>query len=1073
MLRKAISVVICFSFIVTSGFFHFAAYAGDDPYYLENEIRETEAKYHPLSEDIFKMESFLQSFNQNMDDLKSAYDEIDKLNKQIRTRLIGNLLKSSVLATMDFFSALTLPLGLYKKVVKIIILDVAVELGSNYLQGSFTDSYYSRTMAPLSTEASKLLPEIEELQQTLTLTIGDIKAMSRLEDKELQETGAIYRKFALVLEHIDKAKKAIFDLSANLTKTKAEIEKNLEDIKPEAERLNKKLEDLYKRLSIAREEKRKTEMAEDVASAKEGVKKAAVPTVPSITAQDPQEALKQWFNIYEAAKGMLEDQVPPLAQQIQDKRKKYDEDYTQFFKGLASKNIIQLNYANIPAAFYWFNMPEEIGASGLTLTQIVERHRSAKNAMEFLKGASSDVKEGIGALGKFKDKIVEIATLEDQLLALQKYAQLVESERRRVGGDDKYNATNIFRALIPKELDLKINTIDRINEAAALKEILSNYDKHIPTMLEIYDKNAKSCEKALPALVKEYETRFAKRLEDLTNANNALSQLEGTAAEYDKLVTAAGWSVKRKTGEGEWYYKGGLRENLKYQFSEAAFTASLEKAVAKENLSDADEAMKKFEKLLDDYKGLERKYSAAWNHYFYYCDEAQAGGGADPYINDFSGASQVKDAILKVKGPDRAKEYTLVWNTVRFGSVWRGLISLPNIDIGLEDISAYKLYTLRKRLALEGRKWLTFNRDDFYKKANEAGIELTELAGGLHASVSVEAAKKDLANIISAYELAHAEAIEKKVPESQGPGPENIDGTQDQNVDYKQLVLAAVKKLSEAYENENVALFADIISKDFTGNRTFLEEGVRFDFDMFTGIRLNIYINRIEANGNKFTADTKWDKMQVPRGTGQQQRTTGNTVFYFVLEDGKIKIINLRGNLIYATLSPEIAGSSGLSQAVIEEIRAAQQTRNPVQPGASQTTEQPESASSSGSLQVKTGTLQFFMPMVRSSFAFVSGTVGPDGSGDITFEINLLKFVDSAEIQNVTGTYTFESLSVCPNIIPGDNIITDVGNVIIFRTVGGYFGKLKITSFSSDDLGNTTCAFQYAVQTDGSKNIKT
>jgi hypothetical protein len=121
------------------------------------------------------------------------------------------------------------------------------------------------------------------------------------------------------------------------------------------------------------------------------------------------------------------------------------------------------------------------------------------------------------------------------------------------------------------------------------------------------------------------------------------------------------------------------------------------------------------------------------------------------------------------------------------------------------------------------------------------------------------------------------------------------------------------------------------------GNRTFLEEGVRFDYDMFTDIRLTIFINRIEKRGDSFAAETKWDKTQVPRKTGQEQKTSGNTTMLFVLEDGKMKIKNLRGNLIYATLSPEIAQASGLSSTVINQIRTANQERNPIQPGAGTT----------------------------------------------------------------------------------------------------------------------------------------
>lgn len=154
------------------------------------------------------------------------------------------------------------------------------------------------------------------------------------------------------------------------------------------------------------------------------------------------------------------------------------------------------------------------------------------------------------------------------------------------------------------------------------------------------------------------------------------------------------------------------------------------------------------------------------------------------------------------------------------------------------------------------------------------------------------------------------------------------------DLDVQQMVTLAVKELAEAYERADIGAFSRLVSEGFIGNKTFLEEGVRLDFDLFMDIRLDIYINRIEKRGNTYVVETKWNKSQTPRKTGQQQTTTGTTTMVMVLQDGMMKIQNLRGNLLYATLSPEIAQTSGLSAGVIDQIRTAGNERNPVQPGA-------------------------------------------------------------------------------------------------------------------------------------------
>ena len=276
-----------------------------------------------------------------------------------------------------------------------------------------------------------------------------------------------------------------------------------------------------------------------------------------------------------------------------------------------------------------------------------------------------------------------------------------------------------------------------------------------------------------------------------------------------------------------------------------------------------------------------------------------------------------------------------------------------------------------------------------------------------------------------------------------------------------------VTKIANAYESQNTADFASLISRDYIGNRVYLEEGVRFDFDMFTDIRLKIYIDRIEKRGDLYVADTHWDKSQNPRKTGQQQMTTGKTVMMFSLEDGTLKIKNLRGNLIYATLSPEIAEASGLSQTIVEEIRVAEFERNPVQPGAGNTVN--SGGVGSSKLNVRTGSVTAIAPMPNSAdFDFSSGNEVPSGSGDITFEFNNIMF---GQIQ--TSAQSFEALSEAPSGgYAGPITPLPSGTVIVFTTAEGYFGKMNVIGVNTVGA-NATLSFQYALQTDGSRNLST
>jgi hypothetical protein len=299
------------------------------------------------------------------------------------------------------------------------------------------------------------------------------------------------------------------------------------------------------------------------------------------------------------------------------------------------------------------------------------------------------------------------------------------------------------------------------------------------------------------------------------------------------------------------------------------------------------------------------------------------------------------------------------------------------------------------------------------------------------------------------------------------------------NVDYTALIRDAVKELADSYEAKDIANVSSLISMDFLGNKTFLEEGIRFDFDMFDDIRLTIFIDRIDKNNALFIAETRWQKTQTPKKTGQQQRTSGSTRMVFKLEDGKMKIYNLKGNLIYATLSPEIASSSGLGESVVEAIRVDRDTRNPEQPGSGSTQ---ETGGVGTTLSVRTGTVTSVdLPMISNvdrGFFFSSGTQA-DAAGDFVLEFpNMLFTYGNAKIQDVSGTYSFDSLSTAPDITNEVNGQATAGKVYLFVTQEGYYAKMRIDTVNADQDGMNdddmvTMTFTYAVQTDGSRDLRT
>lgn len=297
-----------------------------------------------------------------------------------------------------------------------------------------------------------------------------------------------------------------------------------------------------------------------------------------------------------------------------------------------------------------------------------------------------------------------------------------------------------------------------------------------------------------------------------------------------------------------------------------------------------------------------------------------------------------------------------------------------------------------------------------------------------------------------------------------------------ENVDYTELVLAAIKNMAEAYEAQDAAAFARVISRDYLGNRVFLEEGVRFDFDMFSAIELRIYVNRVNVSKGYATVETKWDKKQIPRTTGQQQTTTGRTTMTFVPEDGAMKLRNMRGNLLYATLSPEIAEASGLPMAVVDAIRTARDERTPVQPGAGDVEDDGGVGGGGSAITAQSATMDANTFPGRA-IDFETGAQMSGGAttatADLKIEGNILWSENSATFQAVGGS--FDALDEAPDSgygsMFGDGVMT--GQVYAFKTTEGNYGKFVIDS--STDLGGGLFrnVLRYAVQTNGTRSVRT
>jgi len=301
------------------------------------------------------------------------------------------------------------------------------------------------------------------------------------------------------------------------------------------------------------------------------------------------------------------------------------------------------------------------------------------------------------------------------------------------------------------------------------------------------------------------------------------------------------------------------------------------------------------------------------------------------------------------------------------------------------------------------------------------------------------------------------------------------------DVSYQQLVVEAIQRLADAYESANLSVFSDGISEQFLGGKSALVSGAQFDFEIFQGTKILVRINRIEKQKDKFIAEVKWEKSQTARSSGELQKAAGKTTLIFTLGDAQMLVHNLRGDLLFASLSPEVAQASGLSSKMVEKIREANEKRDPglLESGdGSELEPAQELTPQTAGLPVKTGSITSYTHH-NFFFDFSDGVSLGDCPfpNDIQFNPDDVRLMPIREARFKAASDSFDAISEAPDSSTynftwdGMGFSVSVGKVFVFRTDDGYYGKMEVTGISGSDP--KTITFKYAVQMDGTWNVAT
>ena len=238
------------------------------------------------------------------------------------------------------------------------------------------------------------------------------------------------------------------------------------------------------------------------------------------------------------------------------------------------------------------------------------------------------------------------------------------------------------------------------------------------------------------------------------------------------------------------------------------------------------------------------------------------------------------------------------------------------------------------------------------------------------------------------------------------------------------------------------------ISSDYLGNRTDLENGILTDFNRFEDIRITYSVSSFLQINDEVHMNIYWLKTQKPITDGSIQKSSGTTELTFI-RHSPLRLAHLRGDLIFATISPDVAADSGKSSTVVSDIRTIYNEGGTGQAGSGGTV-------SGGSIDLKTTSLDLVCGGSSGTSFAAGSTCTPQaviknvGSGDLTTSADIIFNFNGPQ---VGATVTLSSLAA-----GASTTVTGTASSVVIPSAGSFTLTDEIerigASFDDADTSN-------------------
>ena len=274
-------------------------------------------------------------------------------------------------------------------------------------------------------------------------------------------------------------------------------------------------------------------------------------------------------------------------------------------------------------------------------------------------------------------------------------------------------------------------------------------------------------------------------------------------------------------------------------------------------------------------------------------------------------------------------------------------------------------------------------------------------------------------------------------------------------VDFGEAAKKTLQELADAYSAKSRAAFMRLVSDDFSGDLSTLEDAIVKDFHAYSSVNLSLLPDNVEVQDLSASVSFHYSLTGVSyQGVGN--KLSGSSSFVFRREDGKVKLYKMKNPVIFGNPLPSPKNPAAAAQ-------------NPLSAGAGTAAGGQDAVQGSAEITAGTAGGAGGPGAPGSGFRFNTQSNVPESSADIYTLGGLIKTNAGSVIVSL-GSCSLNSVTSAPGTITGTSAPVNRGECYAVKTAANKYAVLRVTS-AGGALGGGSIGFDYKFQPGGSNSF--